>query len=81
MLVDVTEDEFETFIDVLGKVNYLATPEGAQQIVDIISEQADLQSEFQVWMGILPLLTSNMQSFVLVHGTCLCLLGSEVHAC
>ena len=54
--MDVTEDEFETFIEVLGKVSYLSTPEGAQQIVDIICEQADLQSEFQVWMRILTLI-------------------------
>ena len=50
--MDVTEDEFQALIDVLGKVNYLSTPEGAQQIVEIISEQADLQSDFQVWAGI-----------------------------
>ena len=60
--MDVTEEEFETFIDVLGKISYLATPEGAQQIIDIISEQADLQSEFQVWLDIFSTLQGTIYS-------------------
>ena len=35
-------------MEVLGRLQYLSTPEGSQAIGEIISEQAELSSEFQV---------------------------------
>ena len=48
VLVDVTGEEFETLMDVLSKLKYTSTPDGAKDVVAIISEQAELASEFQV---------------------------------
>ncbi len=48
VLVDVSGEEFEVLMDTLGKLNYPSTPEGAQDVTTIISEQAELSSEFQV---------------------------------
>ena len=46
---DVTGEEFETFIDILGKLHHLPSSlEGIEQIIVIITEQAELQSDFQV---------------------------------
>lgn len=47
VLADVTGEEFETLMEVLGRLQYLSTPEGSQAIGEIISEQAELSSEFQ----------------------------------
>ena len=41
-------DEFESFMEVLNKMQHLSTSEGSQQVIDIISEQAELEEEFQV---------------------------------
>ena len=49
MLVDVSGDEFESFMEVLNKMQHLSTSEGSQQVIDIISEQAELEEEFQVY--------------------------------
>ena len=48
VLVDVTGEEFETLMDVLSKLKYTSTPDGAKEVAAIISEQAELTSEFQV---------------------------------
>ena len=48
VLVDVSGDEFETFMEVLSKMQHLSTCDGSQQVIDIISEQAELEEEFQV---------------------------------
>lgn len=48
VLVDVTGEEFETLMDVLSKLKYTSTPDGAKEVVAIISEQAELTTEFQV---------------------------------
>jgi len=47
VLVDVTGEEFETLMEVLGKLKYISTPEGATEVAAIISEQAELDSDFQ----------------------------------
>lgn len=52
VLVDVTGEEFETLMDVLSKLKYTSTPDGAKDVVAIISEQAELASEFQVKLSI-----------------------------
>ena len=44
----MTADEFETFVDILGKLHHLSSSEGASVIIDIIIEQAELDSDFQV---------------------------------
>ena len=49
MLVDVSGDEFESFMEILNKMQHLSTSEGSQQVIDIISEQAELEEEFQVY--------------------------------
>ena len=48
VLGDVTADEFETFVDILGKLHHLSSSDGARVIIDIIIEQAELNSDFQV---------------------------------
>ena len=48
VLVDVNGEEFETFMDILGKLTYPTTPEGAQEITTLISEQAELSADFKV---------------------------------
>ena len=53
MLVDVSGDEFESFMEILNKMQHLSTSEGSQQVIDIISEQAELEEEFQVYTGLL----------------------------
>ena len=46
--MDVSGDEFESFMEVLNKMQYLSTGEGSQKVIDIINEQAELEEEFQV---------------------------------
>ena len=46
VLSDVTSEEFEVFVEVLGKLQYISSPEGAQEAVDAIGEQAQLSSDF-----------------------------------
>lgn len=48
VLVDVTGEEFETFMDLLMQLQYVATAEGVQEVMAAISEQAELTSEFRV---------------------------------
>lgn len=48
VLGDVTADEFETFVDILGKLHHLQSQEGYSVIIDVISEQAELDGSFQV---------------------------------
>ncbi len=49
VISDVTGDEFETFIDMLAKLHHLSSSlEGIGQIVEIITDQAELRSDFQV---------------------------------
>ncbi|XP_002731277.1 apoptosis inhibitor 5 [Saccoglossus kowalevskii] len=47
VLVDVTGDEFVSFIKILSGLSSMQTVLGRQQLVDIVVEQADLESEFQ----------------------------------
>eukprot|EP00731_Ephydatia_muelleri_P007626 Em0003g1874a len=46
VLSDVTSEEFEAFVEVLSKLQYISTPEGSQEAVDTIGEQAQLTSDF-----------------------------------
>ena len=48
MLLDVTGEEFETLMEVLSRLNYIATAEGSQQMAVLISDQAELNNDFQV---------------------------------
>ena len=48
MLLDVTGEEFETLMDVLSRLNYITTEEGSQQVAALISDQAELNTDFQV---------------------------------
>ena len=48
MLVDVTGEEFETLMEVVSRLNYIATEEGSQQVASLISDQAELNTDFQV---------------------------------
>jgi hypothetical protein len=45
---DVTGAEFETLMGVLSKLTYVSTPEGSRDICSLISNQADLTSDFKV---------------------------------
>ena len=49
VLVDVTGEEFEMLMELLGQLSYLSTPEGSQQVSSLISEQAELSAEFKVF--------------------------------
>jgi len=48
VLQDVTAEEFQQFVDVLLQLRTMATRKGAQELVDIVANQADLTSDFQV---------------------------------
>lgn len=48
MLVDVTGEEFESFMDLASKLQYISTPEGGQEMAKLVSDQAELGVEFQV---------------------------------
>ena len=48
VLQDVTGEEFEVFMEMLSKLQCLSTAEGAQEVMDIITEQAELGQEFKV---------------------------------
>ncbi|XP_070568084.1 apoptosis inhibitor 5-like [Ptychodera flava] len=47
VLNDVTGDEFVSFMKILSGLTSMQTVTGRQQLVDIVVEQADLESEFQ----------------------------------
>lgn len=48
VLVDVTGEEFERFMDLASKLQYISTPEGGQEMAKLVSNQAELGTEFQV---------------------------------
>ena len=48
VLVDVTSEEFETLMEVLSRLSYVSTEEGALQVATLISDQAELNTDFQV---------------------------------
>jgi len=48
VLLDVTAVEFVTFMRILTCLPSMNTLVGRQQLVDIVAEQADLNSEFNV---------------------------------
>ena len=48
VLQDVSAEEFQQFVDVLLQLRTMATRKGAQDLVDIVANQADLSSDFQV---------------------------------
>ncbi len=48
VLADVTGEEFESFMELAGKLQYVSTLEGGQEMVTLVSEQAELGGEFQV---------------------------------
>jgi len=56
VLQDVTAEEFQQFVDVLLQLRTMATRKGAQDLVDIVANQADLSSDFQVSLLMLPCL-------------------------
>ena len=44
----MTGEEFETLMEVLSRLNYITTEEGSQQVAALISDQAELNTDFQV---------------------------------
>lgn len=48
VLQDVTADEFLMFITILSGLKCMQTLQGRQQLVDIISEQAGFDANFEV---------------------------------
>ena len=46
----MTGEEFETLMEVLSRLSYITTEEGAQTVASMISEQAELNTDFQVCM-------------------------------
>ncbi len=46
--MDVTGEEFERFMELAGKLQYTSTPEGAQEMVDLVTKQAELGADFLV---------------------------------
>lgn len=53
-MIDVTGEEFEMLMEVLSKLVYISTPEGSKHLSDLISEQAELSSDFKVSSGFSP---------------------------
>ena len=49
----MTGEEFETLMEVLSRLNYITTEEGAQNVAAMISEQAELNADFQVGQRVL----------------------------
>ena len=52
-MTDVTGEEFKVFVDILSKLKVLSDEH--QQLVDLITEQAELDSELQVFNMIIVL--------------------------
>ena len=48
VLADVTGGEFESFMELASKLQYVSTVEGGQEMVTLVSEQAELGGDFQV---------------------------------
>ena len=48
VLQDVTKEEFILIMDVLRSQNSMSTVQGRQQLVEIVTEQADLDQTFEV---------------------------------
>ena len=48
VLLDVTGEEFETLMEVLSRLTYITTEEGSQQVASLISDQAELNTDFEV---------------------------------
>lgn len=53
VLVDVTGEEFESLLELVSKLSYTSTVEGSQEVFTLISEQAELTTEFKVCVYIL----------------------------
>ena len=63
VLQDVTAEEFQQFVDVLLQLRTTATRKGAQDLVDIVANQADLSSDFQVSTVAGLMITASHQTF------------------
>lgn len=48
MLEDVTKDEFMAVMDILRSLKSMSTVQGRQQLVEIVTEQAELDQPLQV---------------------------------
>lgn len=48
MLQDVTKDEFISIMNILKVQKSMSTVQGRQQLVDIVTEQAELDQSFEV---------------------------------
>ncbi len=48
VLVDVTGDEFVLFMKILASVKSMSTLQGRQQLVEIVADQADFDTPFEV---------------------------------
>ena len=44
----MTGEEFESFMELAGKLQYISTPEGGQEMAKLVSNQAELSAEFKV---------------------------------
>ena len=49
VLQDVTKDEFIAIMEILKCQKSMTTVQGRQQLVDIVTEQAELDQSFEVW--------------------------------
>ncbi len=47
--MDVTGEEFEMLMELLGQLSCLSTPKGSQQLSSLIGEQAELSADFKVF--------------------------------
>jgi len=45
---DVTGEEFELLMSVLGKLSFISTPDGSKELAQLIGQQADLATPFKV---------------------------------
>lgn len=48
MLLDVTKDEFLAVMDILRSLKTMSTVQGRQQLVEIVTEQAELDQPLEV---------------------------------
>ena len=48
VLQDVTKEEFINIMEILKSLTYMNTVQGRQQLLDIVTEQAELDQPFEV---------------------------------
>lgn len=64
-MADVTGSEFEMLVELLSELAYVSTPEGSKELCGLISDQAELTSEFKVNNQVVSLHRTNNEVILL----------------